>query len=402
MKLRIIIFIAAPIITGIAASATGFSLLWRLFILSLLVPLIGFLWTFFNIRNVQAEISKLPAKNQIGDVLDDSLKLTNRSKIPKLMLKVQEASDLPGYSNMSTTNINPGSSIDVHSDVVCSKRGVYTLGTYVMSTSDPLGLFEQTRTLGKPQSILVYPKAFDLPFFDPLTYISSGYGSGKWLSSEISPNVASIREYVSGDSLKHIHWKTTAHSSNLMVKVFDPDRSRSSAKTIWVVLDMQESVQAGSGPESTEEYGIATAASIAKKFIELGWPLGLIARGAQPVTFPLQTSAGHLENINTALTTLNARGQVPVEQLINEEPGRFDLNTLTIVITPSWNDKLVSTLLQIRRQMGVVVAILLDSSSFGGLKRTKGIPVSLLQNGVQVYVVKRGDNLVTSLDSRKL
>ncbi|HEX7474967.1 MAG TPA: DUF58 domain-containing protein [Dehalococcoidales bacterium] len=402
MKLRTIIFIAVPLITGIIASATGFSLLWRLFILSLLVPLIGFLWSFISIRNIHGEIGSLPRKNQIGDILENSLKLTNRSKIPKLMLKVQEITDLPGYSNIATANISPGSSLNLQSKVVCSKRGRYSLGTYVMSISDPLGLFEQSRKFGKPQSILIYPKAFDLPFFDPLTYISNGYGAGKWLSSQISPNVASIREYVSGDSLKHIHWHTTAHSSNLMVKVFDPDRSRSTAKSIWVVLDMQETTQAGSDAESTEEYGIAITASIVKKFIELGWPVGLIARGDQRVMFNLETSGGHLENINTALTTLKARGQVPVDQIVNEEPGRFDLNTLTIVITPSWNDKMVTSLLQIRRQMGVVVAILLDSSSFGGPRRTKGIPVSLLQNGVQVYVVKKGDNLVTSLDSRKL
>ena len=80
--------------------------------------------------------------------------------------------------------------------------------------------------------------------------LSLVYGAGQWIQSQISPNVSSIREYSSGDSLKHIHWGSTAHSGQLMVKLFDPDRSHSSAKTIWVVLDMQERVQCGEGLQS--------------------------------------------------------------------------------------------------------------------------------------------------------
>jgi uncharacterized protein (DUF58 family) len=216
MKLRIWYFLI-PLAIGIIASATGFSLMWRLFIISLLVPLIGYLWTFTNIRNIDFKINQLPAQSRLGDVLDNPLTLTNTGRIPKVLVKVQELSDLPGYHNTTVTSLGPHSSLVLRSHVSCSQRGRYSLGSYVMSTYDPLGLFYRARRFGNPQSILVFPKIIDLPFFDPLAAVSNRYGTGKWLSSEISPNVASIRQYVSGDSLKHIHWKTTAHSSTLMV-----------------------------------------------------------------------------------------------------------------------------------------------------------------------------------------
>jgi hypothetical protein len=63
---------------------------------------------------------------------------------------------------------------------------------------------------------------------------------------------------------------------------------------------------------------------------------------------------------------------------------------------------LVRTLLQIKRQQGILVAILLDSGTFGGKGTMSNIPTALQANGVQVYVVKNGDNLDMSLDSRKL
>jgi uncharacterized protein (DUF58 family) len=400
MNKRILLFLL-PVIIGLIASATGYSLAWRLFIIALLVPLISFSWTFFSLRGIKSEIGTLPPKSRVGEVIHGKLKLTNLNRIPKLLLNVQENTDVPGYSNLSEINLPSRGTITVESDIRFSRRGQYSAGSYSISLHDPLGLFSRSIIIGSPQKILVYPGVIDLAFFYPQSYVYQGYGPGRWLASQISPNVASIREYVNGDSLKNIHWRTTAHSSKLMVKVFDPDRSHSSVKTIWVVLDMFQSSQAGSGLQSTEEYGITLASSILKKYIESGWPVGLTASAEQPYFFAPQTGNNHLENMNIALATMKAIGQIPIEQLLVNETACFGLNILTIVITPSWNEKLVRSLLQIRRQQGVVAAILLDSHSFGALNYIQSVPFSLMQNGIQVYVVKKDDNLTAVMDSRK-
>jgi uncharacterized protein (DUF58 family) len=401
MKLRIL-YILIPIAIGILASATGFSLLWRLFILSCLVLLISYLWALISIRNISTTVSPLPPQNRMGDVLDHPIKLTNHSRFPKFLLKIQEVSDLPGYSSNTVVTIGPRSSQVVPSQVHCTRRGRYSIGPIIMSTNDPLGLFQQNRRPGMAQSILVTPNIVDLPFFDPLAAASHRYGAGKWLSSEISPNVASIREYVSGDSLRHIHWQTTAHSATLMVKVFDPDRSRSSVKTIWIVLDLAQASQAGQGLESTEEYAVSLAASLAQKFIDLGWPVGLLAQAEQPVEYDLDSGQGHLANILNTLAIVQARGKVPIEHLLATASNRFDHNTLTMVITPAQDDRVVKSLLQIRRQMGAVVLLALDAASFTGERPAGGIPAILMHNGVQVYVIKKNDHLAAALDSRKL
>src|SRR4029453_19147771 len=90
----------------------------------------------------------------------------------------------------------------------------------------------------------------------------------------VTPNVSTIREYQPGDSFNRIHWRSTARQNQLMVKEFELDPPAE----VYVVLDMQERVQqilaparSGRGPrplseqriaESTEEYGVQTAASI--------------------------------------------------------------------------------------------------------------------------------------------
>ena len=400
MKTRII-FIIIPIITGIIASATGFSLVWRLFILSLLVPVVSYLWVFFNIRGIRSEVRPLPERSHVGDILEDRLRLININRLPKLLLRVQEHTDFPGHSNVFAANIPSRGECVIQSRLDCSRRGRYSLGHYTVSTSDPFGLFPRSLDVGSPQTVTVYPNAVELPFFDPMTYINLEYGSGRWLESQISPNVASIREYVSGDSLKRIHWQTTAHSSKLMVKVFDPDRSRSQAKSVWILLDMSQSAQAGNGPESTEEYGIKIAASLLKKFIENGWPVGFSASADKPYHFPPEAGTLHQENINTALALMHPWGEVPVEKLIAGETAHFNLKTMLVVITPSWSEKLASSFIQIKNQQGLGVVILIDPNSFTGVGRSV-IPRSLVLNEIQTYIVRQGDNLATALDSRNL
>jgi uncharacterized protein (DUF58 family) len=401
MKIRYVFFVL-PIIIGLIASATGFTLVWRLFLLSILVPVISYLWTFINIRGIRSQIRSLPPKAQVGDILEDQIKLTNLNTLPKLLLEIEENNNVPGYSNVASVNLPSKGSYNLNTQVHCSMRGLYHLGSFKVSASDPLGLFKQSRSFGQNQEILIYPNLVDLPFFDPLTYVNQGYGSGRWLEHQISPNVASIRDYVSGDSLKNIHWKSAAHSSKLMVKVFDPDRSHSSVKTIWVAVDLCHSAQAGFGIQSTEEYGITIAASIVKKYIENGWPVGLIAMAQKPYLFLPEMGNQQLESMATALATMKAQGTVPIEKLIADESGHFDLNTMVIIVTPSWNDRLVSPIVQVKGQQAVVVTVLLDPRSFDKKDGLDSAPRSLALQGVQVYVIKKGDNLASVLDSRRL
>ncbi len=401
MKIRFVYFII-PLLIGLTASLTGLSLIWRLFIFSLVLPLASYLWTVLVLRNIKTEIRTLPSKSQAGDTISTQITLINTSRIPRLMLNIKELSDVPGYVNQSIVNLLPHKHLPIEARVLFPKRGQYHLGHYQISAGDPLGLFKTERFSGTTQSIVVFPATLEIPFFDPMHFLNPGFGPGRYVSLQTSTNVASIRDYVSGDSLKHVHWRTTAHSSRMMVKVYDPDRTQNSAKNIWVVCDMHSSVQACKELDSTEEYTITIAASIVKKYIEQGWPLGLMAQSEKQYHFPLETGRIHLEAIQSSLAVMQANGQVPLEQLLITESGHFDLNAMTVVITPSWNERLVRVLLQIKRQQGIVVAILLDSGTFGNKTGMTGIPAALQSNGVQVYVVKNGDKLDMALDSRKL
>jgi bifunctional DNase/RNase len=68
-----------------------------------------------------------------------------------------------------------------------------------------------------------------------------------------------VRPYVPGDALHMVHWRKTAQQQALMVRQFDLEPAGDGR----LLLDLDSSVHAGEGAESTVEYGVILAASLA-------------------------------------------------------------------------------------------------------------------------------------------
>jgi len=185
-----------------------------------------------------------------------------------------------------------------------------------------------------------------------------------------------------------------------MVKLFDADRSFNTSTTVWVIVDMEEACHLGQGEEATEEYGVTIAASLIRKHLENGMRVGMAASGDQSYLFPPERGEEHLWRMLEALALMRATGEVPVGQLIREQMGHFGDNSVVIIVTPSATGRLVDATRQLKNRVESVVAVLLDAGSFGGDTGATNIARSLSLAGVQVYVVRQGDELARALDNR--
>ena len=269
MKNRLLLIIIPLIILAVAL-AGGFTLLWRFFVFLLIVLLLSYLWPRLSIHGINGRMRKSAEHCQAGEYYEEEFTVFNNSRIPAPLIEVSEETNMPGYGNAVTFSLFSQSSHNWRTRVHCQRRGQYRIGALTAKVTDPLGIFARERRLSESQSIIVYPRIIDLPYFQALPRQESGSNPRRWLASETGPNAARVREYTSGDSLRHIHWQTTAHTGKLMVKEFDPDRSHYTFKNIWIILDMNRDMQYGEGSESTEEYGITVAASLVKKYLDSG------------------------------------------------------------------------------------------------------------------------------------
>ena len=388
-KVKFSIFVVIVVL----ALISGIDPLTRLAYALALVPALGYLWIRLNVRSLRAEVTRGAERLQVGEWLEEEITLSNAGILPKVLLEVQANADPLGLSTASIVSLPPKRSRRLKMRTKCQLRGRYDLAPITAASEDFFGLFSRKRAIGNPRTITVYPATLELPDF-----LSYGRGDGNrpswYWGGQIPFNISGMRDYLPGDSLRHIHWPSTARTGKLMVRDFKPDLS----EEVWIVLDLNRVVQAGTGPESTEEYGVTIAASIAKKYLEANRSVGFIAWGDQRYLFPAQRGSHNLWNLLEMLVPMKAQGVSPLAEVVSGEAERFRLNSTVVLITPSYAD--VATLSQPSRRQVRTIAILLDAGSFGGLPVSPQASTVRATDRMEAYLVRQGDDIASALSGR--
>jgi uncharacterized protein (DUF58 family) len=121
------------------------------------------------------------------------------------------------------------------------QRGIVDVGPMELSRRDPLGLVASTRRYGGVERVWVHPRWY------PLRTVP--VGASRSLDGLVdaaqygSITFHALREYVPGDDLRHVHWRTSAHVGELMVR----EHVETSLPRIVVLVDDR----AGAHPAAT-------------------------------------------------------------------------------------------------------------------------------------------------------
>ncbi len=379
----------------VPAFATGFWLPFRLAYVILLALPVCFVWSRLSLFGIHAEIERATDRLQQGQSLRERVTIENRSWLSKLWLEVDEPSDLPGHLVRRVVSLKPRQRRTWRANSTCRRRGLYTLGRVTVSGGDPFGLFHATKSFGRTQTVLVYPRPVDLADVRLPPAELLGEGQVHKPTHYITSNAVSIRQYEYGDSYNRIHWPSTARTRELMVKLFEMDP----ASDVWIVTDLDGRAQAGSGDESTEEYAVTLAASIANHFSCSSSSVGLIAFGRTLELIQPERGLSQYVRILQSLAMLRANGEVSLAQLLNQEGRRFGRHSTVIVITASTEDDWVLSLRIAAERGARTAAVLIDPETFGADRQSLIVFGALAAAGIQASVVSRSSNLSVVLAS---
>jgi len=134
-------------------------------------------------------------------------------------------------------------------------RGVHVVGPLVRERSDPLGLLVRRSRWAGVEELLVRPRLTLLRPLDPgLISDLDGVPSNHPATSDLAFHA--LREYVRGDDLRHVHWRSSAKAATLLVRQYVETR-RSEAT---ILLDGDGAAYAD-GAEF--EVAVSAAASVA-------------------------------------------------------------------------------------------------------------------------------------------
>ena len=279
-------------------------------------------------------------------------------------------------------------------------RGTYVLervprGRYVVEAAratidDPFGLARSEVDLAAGGSLLVYPRlvAVERLFSEGGAHAQDG--RRLLLRRPSGFDLHSVREYEQGESLRKVHWRTTARRGQLMVKELE-DAPRDE---IAVLLDAEASAVAG---ESFDEQ-VRAAGSILRSHAARGRRAVLAVNSEQRPSIRVSSLDGDWLAALGLLAAAEPDGTRPVVELLARESGPASRAVETVVVTASVSGALATRLVQ-RSLAGQGVSVVwIDAPSFVG-RPTKIEPELLrLQGaGVAVAVVRRGDSLAAVL-----
>ena len=181
-------------------------------------------------------------------------------------------------------------------------RGRYILSEGRLELGDHLGLESVSRPLESGVAVVVHPRLVELRglFSDAGRY--GGDGRRFLLRRPVGFDFHSVREYEQGESLRRVHWPTTAKRGQLMVKELE-DAPRDAAV---VLLDCDPAGSAGEPPHSSFDAAVRAAGSVLRAYAARGRRVALVTTGSKPAVVDVTGLAGDFRSALDALAAVEA------------------------------------------------------------------------------------------------
>lgn len=371
------------------------NLFWSVLILFLLASLLRLDWVYYLVYvvggvwvishwGVRRSFRKLNLRREmlynafLGEKIPVRLRLANRSWLPMPWLMVEDRVPLDlkeTDSYRSVLSVGSHAQIDHEYTLYAKRRGYYTVGPLTLTTGDLFGFAEATWQEQNPVHVTVYPEVLPLYKFGLPSRSPFGTLAARQRIFEDPNRMAGVRAYASGDSMRRIHWKASAHEDSLLVKKFQP----AIALNVTIILDLNREAYPLNGAIGASEWAIVAAASVASYVVGQRQPIGLISNGldsvsektAQPI--PMRQGQGQLISILTALARIQLHDfDQTLAEWLPRRIADLEWGATLVVITPHLDEKALWTLHEAYRRGSNVVVLVVTAQTNFDLLRAQG------------------------------
>jgi uncharacterized protein (DUF58 family) len=268
-------------------------------------------------------------------------------------------------------------------------RGRYAFDEVRAELMDPFALEQAIVPLPAPGALLVYPKLVRLgPLFSESGDRSQD-GRRLLLRRHSGFELHSVREYEQGESLRRVHWRSTARRGQLMVKELE-DAPRDE---IAVLLDADSKAVLG----ESFDVQVRAAGSILEAYVRRGRRAVLSINSERQEVQHVHSPAADWRRALELLAAVEPNGNVAASRLLAKDTPAaraLELVVVTARLDAGLVDRLVQRALSRRR----VSVVFVDLATFNGGQRSREPGLLRLQAaGVAVAVIGAGDDLAACL-----
>ena len=415
MKAGRVLIVLMFIIGIVGVLVNGAPLYSRFLYFSILLAFIAWAWTRWLARNISLSRTTRELRANVGDVFEENYKISNNSRMPVPWLEIINQTKLPfAAGSRLLTLIFGNQNRTYNARTWLTQRGSFQLGPTLINIGDPFGIFTTQKILPAQETLIVFPMIQAIQFFPSSPGLLPGGHVIQRKSHDITPHAAGVREYVHGDAMKRIHWRSSIRRDKLMVKEFEQDPQAE----VWIYLDSHKTVHYQKPhivdesplqtilfvrrpklklPPSTLEYSVSIAASLAHYFIRQRRAVGYASAGQTYTVLPADRSERQEAKILETLAFVQANGELSIAGLVSMQAMQLPRRSTVILITSTTQNNLLQAVDDLLLRSLYPVVVLLDAHTFDGPSGTEKLISALRERHVPVCNIACDADLSTAL-----
>ncbi|MCC5954446.1 MAG: DUF58 domain-containing protein [Acidimicrobiia bacterium] len=166
--------------------------------------------------SIEVRRTLTPSRVTVGESATGQLEITNPDERTSIR---QIAHERFGDHELDVVipRLAAGETLRTTYDLPTWRRAVLAVGPLQVRRGDPFGLVRSDRSYGGSDLLFVHPRRVAVPPL-PSNLLRSLEGPTAETAPQGTITFHTLREYVRGDDLRHIHWRTTARTGTLMVR----------------------------------------------------------------------------------------------------------------------------------------------------------------------------------------
>jgi uncharacterized protein (DUF58 family) len=286
--------VAAGVTLGLLGALLGERALVQLAVFVLTLPVVSALGVARQRFRIATRRTVSPARLPRGEDAVVLLEVANTDRRAGglWLLTEQLPPELGARPRFVVERLASGATAPLRYELHGARRGRFALGPVRLRLVDPFGLVLRTAAGNDTAALLVTPRVRPLQGSGSLTGAGGNGGEGSRRSIAVhGEDDVSTREYRHGDDLRMVHWRATARTGELMVRL--EERPWRAAASLFVDTRVTAHLVGGevhgpagdpAAPPDTLEWVVEAAASIGVHLLRRGAALRVLTDSGELTT----------------------------------------------------------------------------------------------------------------------
>jgi len=365
--------------SSIFASFYGGNIPYAFFYLSIVLPIISLLYTFYvyiRFRLYQEVGKHIVIK---GELVSYSFTIANEDIITFNRIKVNflwDKSTILNGDSVKEYTLLPNGKKKLETYLRCNYRGEYFVGVNSVDIMDFFYLFRITYPVQSKLKVTVLPRIIYLNNLSLIPSLSDLKHSSFYMTKDSDRIDIDTRPYQKGDSKKLIHWKVSAKKNELFTRklVSDPKME------IAIIMDLSSNHKDELEGIIYEDFAIESALSMAHYCKEHHTLVNVIYESGSLNKFEIKNHSDFLV-FYSMCANIMFHSKIPFEQVIEESATPYIYNGYIIIITYSIENSYL-TILNLQKKGGKIAVLYISDHEKDEEAYIKGLRLS--QIGVRI------------------